>query len=45
MDVTMDWRGFREVNDALYDPDTVTVEEMVGILTEAHTYRGTADQP
>ena len=37
------WRGFRETNTVLYDPEFITVEEMVGILKKSGTYRGTAD--
>ena len=35
------WKGFREINTVIYDPDKITIEEMVGILKEARTYRGT----
>jgi hypothetical protein len=39
------WEGFWEVNTVLYDPDLITVDEMVRILEEAGTYRGTAVKP
>jgi len=42
-EVLSGWRGFREVNTVLYDPDRITREEMVRILKESKTYRGTAD--
>jgi len=44
-EVLSGWRGFREINTVLYDPDLMTIQEMVQILEEARTYRGTADQP
>jgi hypothetical protein len=37
------WRGFRETNTVLYDPQIISVEEMVRILEKAGTYRGQAD--
>ena len=43
MEVSSGWRGFREINTVLYDPELITVEEMVGILKKSGTYRGTAD--
>jgi len=45
VEVLNGWRGFRETNTVLYDPDLITVEEMVRILKEKRTYRGTADGP
>jgi len=45
VDVTIGWRGFREINTVLYDPDSITIEEMVKILQGARTYRGTAEKP
>jgi hypothetical protein len=39
------WRGFREINTVLYDPDLISIQKMVEILKETGTYRGTADQP
>jgi hypothetical protein len=44
-EVLSGWRGFRETNTVLYDPDLITVEEMVAILENVKTYRGTADHP
>jgi hypothetical protein len=43
VEVSSGWRGFREINTVLYDPELITVEEMVGILKKSGTYRGTAD--
>ena len=37
------WRGFREINTVLYDPDLITVEKMVEILKKTGIYRGTAE--
>ena len=42
-EVLSGWSGFRETNTILYDPDIITVQEMIGILQKAKTYRGTAD--
>jgi hypothetical protein len=42
-EVLSGWRGFRETNTVLYDPDLISVDEMVVILEEASTYRGTTD--
>jgi len=44
-EVLSGWRGFRETNTVLYDPDLITVEDMVERLKKVKTYRGTADHP
>jgi hypothetical protein len=44
-EVLSGWRGSRETNTVLYDPDLITVKEMVAILENVKTYRGTADHP
>ena len=36
------FKGWREINTVVYDPDRISVEEMETILREAGTYRGTA---
>jgi len=43
--VSSGWRGFREINTVMYDPDLIGIEEMVEILKKTGTYRGTAEQP
>jgi hypothetical protein len=42
--VTNGWRDLREINKVIYDPDLINIEEMVRILKEARTYRGTAQK-
>jgi hypothetical protein len=32
------WYGLSEVNHVVYDPEQVTVEQLVGWLTESGTY-------
>ena len=41
IEVVSGWRNLRETNTVVYDPDLITVEEMVQVLKEARTYRGT----
>ena len=43
MEVTKGWRGWREINTVIYEPDEISVEEMVQILKEHKTYRGSTD--
>jgi hypothetical protein len=43
--VSNGWRGFKEINKVLYDPDLINIEEMVRILEKSGTYRGTAQKP
>jgi hypothetical protein len=38
------FRGFREINTVIYDPNTITPNEMVSALKAAGTYRGTAER-
>lgn len=45
MDVTIGWRGFREIDTVLYDPDLISVEQMTEILKRAGTFRGIAENP
>ena len=42
--VTKGWKGWREINTVTYDPEKITVEEIVEILKEAGTYRGTVPE-
>jgi peptide methionine sulfoxide reductase MsrA len=44
-EVSNGWRGFKEINEVLYDPDRINIEEMVRILKKTGTYRGTAYKP
>jgi len=43
IEVVSGWRMFRETNSVVYDPALITVEEMVQILKEVRTYRGTVE--
>ena len=43
IEVLSGWRRFREINTVIYDPARITVEEMVRILKEVKTYRGTVE--
>lgn len=43
IEVLSGWRRFRETNTVIYDPARITVEEMVRILKEVKTYRGTVE--
>ncbi|UCG39107.1 MAG: hypothetical protein JSV00_02415 [bacterium] len=45
LDVTIGWRGFRETNTVVYDPEVITVQEMIRILKGHRTYRGTLEKP
>jgi hypothetical protein len=38
------FRGFREINTVVYDPNAITTAEMVSALKAAGTYRGTAEK-
>ena len=38
MDVTKGWLGSKEINRVIYDPNRVTVEQMVQWLIESGTY-------
>ena len=44
-EVLSGWRGFRETNTVIYDPDLINTKEMVRILKDSKTYRGTAEYP
>ena len=35
------WSGFDEINTVVYDPEKITVEEMVNALKRANTYKET----
>ena len=37
------WKGVRETNTVIYDPALITEDEMVTILEEVRTYRGTVE--
>ena len=41
-EVTRGFRSGREINTVLYDPQAVSVEQMIAALKAAHTYRGVA---
>jgi len=41
--VTSGWRGLREINTVTYDPDIITIDQMVESLKKTGTYRGTAE--
>lgn len=40
--VTSGWHQSREINTVDYDPDMVTVAEMIAVLKKAGTYIGVA---
>ena len=42
--VTSGFRGYREISTVVYDPQTITVQEMVDALKRAGTYRGTVGE-
>lgn len=42
--VTSGFRGHREINTVVYDPQTITAKEMVKALKRAGTYRGTVGE-
>lgn len=41
--VTSGFRGFREVNTVVYDPQVITPQAMIDALKRAGTYRGRAE--
>ena len=41
--VTKGWRGFKEVNRVVYDPQQITLEHMQQKLKQAGTYRKTVE--
>jgi hypothetical protein len=41
--VTNGFRGFREINTVIYDPSTITPDNMVSALNAAGTYLGSAE--
>ena len=41
--VTKGFRNFKEINTAFYDPEQITIEDMVKALKAAGTYRGLAE--
>ena len=41
--VTSGFRGFKEINTVTYDPDIITIEQMVESLKKTGTYRGTVE--
>jgi hypothetical protein len=41
--VTSGFRGFREVNTVVYDPQVITPAAMIDALKRAGTYRGRAE--
>jgi len=43
--VTSGFRGFREINTVVYDPDRITVERIIAELKKAGTYIGMASEP
>ena len=43
-EVRRGFRGFREINTVVYDPNAITPAEMVSALKAARTYRGTAEE-
>jgi hypothetical protein len=43
MHVTKGWRGFKEVNRVVYDPQQITLEQMQQKLKQAGTYRKTVE--
>ena len=38
------FKGFREINTVRYDPDVITLQEMIDALKKADTYIGVADE-
>lgn len=42
--VTSGFRGYREINTVVYNPQAITAEEMVEALKRAGTYRGTVGE-
>lgn len=42
--VTSGFRGSREINTVVYDPNVISVEEMAAALEKAGTYYGIAEQ-
>jgi hypothetical protein len=43
-EVKRGFRGFREINTVIYDPNTITPDEMVSALKAAGTCLGTAER-
>jgi len=40
--VTKGFKNFKEINTVYYDPQRITVEEMINVLKSAGTFRGLA---
>jgi hypothetical protein len=43
-EVKRGFRGYREINTVLYDPQMITPDEMVSALKGARTYLGVAEE-
>lgn len=43
--MTSGFRGFREINTVVFDPERVSVAQMIAALKEAGTYIGMAQEP
>ena len=41
--VTKGFKNFKEINTVFYDPQKITIEDMVKALKDAGTYRGLAE--
>ena len=41
--VTKGFKNFKEINTVFYDPEKITIEDMVKALKAAGTYRGLAE--
>ena len=42
-EVTRGFRGAREINTVIYDPEVISPAQMVAALKEAGTYNGTVE--
>lgn len=41
--VSKGFKGFKETNTAVYDPEKITIEEMINALKSAKTFIGVAE--